>query len=83
VAEAAVVGVADEILGQAVLAFLVLQDGVEPKENEILRHCSSRLEPFMVPKYIKFLLEMPKTANGKIDKEYLKRIPLTSDTDAK
>jgi amino acid adenylation domain-containing protein len=82
VAEAAVIGVADEILGQAIRAFLVLRDGAKPKENDIFRHCSSRLEPFMVPKYIKFLAEMPKTANGKIDKEYLKYIPLTGDADA-
>ena len=82
VAEAAVIGVADEILGQAIRAFLVLRDGAEPKETDILRHCSSRLEPFMMPKYIKFLAEMPKTANGKIDKEYLKNIPLTGSTDA-
>jgi acyl-coenzyme A synthetase/AMP-(fatty) acid ligase len=83
VAEAAVIGVADEILGQAIRAFLVLRDGAEPKETDILRHCSSRLEPFMMPKYIKFLAEMPKTANGKIDKEYLKNIPLTGGTDAR
>jgi acyl-coenzyme A synthetase/AMP-(fatty) acid ligase len=79
VSEAAVVGVEDEILGQAIRAFLVLRDGAKPKEKDILRHCSSRLEPFMVPTFIKFLEKMPKTANGKIDKEHLKNIPLTGD----
>jgi amino acid adenylation domain-containing protein len=82
VAEAAVIGVADEILGQAIRAFLVLRDGVEMRENEVLRHCSGRLESFMIPKYVTFLPEMPKTANGKIDRERLKNLSLAGGTDA-
>lgn len=82
VAEAAVIGVADEIFGQAIRAFVVLRDGAQPTGKDILRHCSSRLEPFMMPKYVEFLTEMPKTANGKTDKECLKNIPLTCGTDA-
>jgi len=82
VAEAAVIGVADEILGQAIRAFLVLRDGVEMRENEVLRHCSGRLESFMIPKYVTFLPEMPKTANGKIDRERLKNLSLAGGTNA-
>lgn len=81
VSEAAVVGVEDEILGQAIRAFLVLRDGAQLAENDVLRHCSLRLESFMVPKYVTFFSEMPKTANGKIDKGRLKNISLAG-TDA-
>jgi acyl-coenzyme A synthetase/AMP-(fatty) acid ligase len=68
VVEAAVVGVEDAILGQAIKAFVVLKDGSELKEKEIIRFCSQHLEDFMVPKYIEFKNELPKTDTGKIKK---------------
>ena len=66
VVEAAVVGVEDAVLGQAIKAFVVLKDGSELKEKEIIRFCSQHLEDFMVPKYIEFKNELPKTDTGKI-----------------
>lgn len=68
VREAAVIGVADDILGQAVKAFVVLDDGATVSEREILSQCSRRLENFMVPKYIEIVAELPKTTTGKIKK---------------
>ncbi len=71
VLEAAVIGVEDQILGQAVKAFVALELGAKLTEKEILRHCSLHLENFMVPKQVAILPSLPKTATGKIRKKDL------------
>ncbi len=71
VAEAAVVGVPDAILGQAIKAFLRIQEGAVLTAQDVLRHCAQRMEDFMVPKYVEFRETLPKSANGKIDKKVL------------
>ncbi len=71
VVEAAVVGSNDPILGQAIRAYLVVEDGIDLTENQIKRNCLESLGKMMVPKTIVFLDKMPKTHNGKIDKKLL------------
>jgi len=71
VSMAAVVGIPDPILGAAVKAFLTLKPGVTLTENDVLRHCATYLEDFMVPKVLEFRETMPRTAAGKIDKREL------------
>ena len=71
--EAAVTGIPDEIMGEAIVAFVTTHDQSWRDEKEILKECMTRLELFMVPQRIIFVDEMPKSSNSKIDKKILKK----------
>ena len=72
VAEASVFGVSDDILGQAVKAYIVTVPSHKLTEKDVLKYCVANMETFMVPKYIEFVDKLPVTDNGKIDKRKLK-----------
>ena len=66
--EVAVIGVPDELLGQAIKAFITLTPGANLTERDVIRHCLAHLESFMAPKYVEFVESLPKTGTGKISK---------------
>jgi acyl-coenzyme A synthetase/AMP-(fatty) acid ligase len=70
--ECAVIGVEDDILGQAIKAYVALVPGREKSQKQIIEYCARNLEPYSVPKYVEFMQELPKTPHGKIDKKLLK-----------
>jgi amino acid adenylation domain-containing protein len=72
VREAAVVGVPDEILGEAIRAFIVLDDGASLTEQQVKRECMTRLESFMVPRDVRFVTELPQTATAKVSRRLLR-----------
>lgn len=67
VLEVAVIGVPDDVLGQAIKAFIVPSDS-SLKVADVLAYCRQHVEIFMVPKYVEFLPSLPKTDSGKIKK---------------
>jgi long-chain acyl-CoA synthetase len=68
VSQVAVVGVPDDLLGEALRAYVVLEQGAALTEELILRFARSKLENFMVPRDVVLLDELPKTESGKVRK---------------
>lgn len=71
VREAVVIGEPDELLGEAVVAYIVPEPGVQLDERSLRREALSLLEGFMVPARFHFLDELPRTATGKVHRRGL------------
>ena len=72
VAEAAVVGMKDELMGEDVLAFVVLRSGERASAEEIGAFCEGRLARFKCPKQIRVVESLPKSPIGKILRKELR-----------
>jgi acetyl-CoA synthetase len=77
VAEAAVVGRADETSGQAIAAFVILRGGYEPNDALVAQlrdHVANLIGPIARPKTVLFTEELPKTRSGKIMRRLLRNV---------
>ncbi|KFA66164.1 hypothetical protein S40285_03361 [Stachybotrys chlorohalonatus IBT 40285] len=77
VAEAAVVGVQDELTGQAVNAFVALKDSTESTEQlrkDLIVQVRKSIGPFAAPKAVYIVPDLPKTRSGKIMRRILRKI---------
>jgi acyl-CoA synthetase (AMP-forming)/AMP-acid ligase II len=71
VAQAAVIGVPDERMGQVGKAFVVLSAGESVSEAELIAWAKERMAGFKVPRSVKFIDALPLNATGKVQKDLL------------
>ncbi|MDR0362809.1 MAG: AMP-binding protein [Planctomycetota bacterium] len=69
-----VVGIPDEVYGEAVVAFVILEDGSELLPEEIQDYARAKISPLKVPRYVFIVTEFPLTASGKIMKFKLREM---------
>ncbi len=60
-----IVGIPDEIKGEAPKAFIQLQGGETSNETEIKEYCKTKMAPYKVPVAVQFIKEVPRSASGK------------------
>jgi acyl-CoA synthetase (AMP-forming)/AMP-acid ligase II len=76
VAEAAVLGVADDDLGQRIVAWIVRRDGMEVAETELADHVARTLAPHKRPREVRFVDTLPRNLLGKVQKGLLTEAPV-------
>jgi crotonobetaine/carnitine-CoA ligase len=80
VRETAVVGVPSEFGEDEVMAIVAPVPGADIDPLELISFLTPRLPHFMVPRYIRFMVDLPKTPTQKIEKHVLRSEGVTNDT---
>jgi long-chain acyl-CoA synthetase len=60
-----IVGIPDELKGEAPKAFIVLKEGEKASCEEIREYCKTRMAPYKLPVAVEFIDEIPRLASGK------------------
>src|SRR5690606_27869248 len=77
--ESALIGVSSELSEEEVLVVVVVKDGEELLPEELLEYCQTRMAYFAVPRYVRFIKELPKTPSQRIEKYKLRKEGVTQD----
>ena len=77
IADAQVVGIPDERLGEIVVAWIRLKAGQTATEQEIRAFCRDRLAYYKVPEHIRFVDSYPMTLSGKVQKFKMREVEIT------
>lgn len=81
VTECAVIAVpASSEAGEDEVMAYVITAGEAPSAEELWRHCDGRIPSFAVPRYLRFVDEMPKTPSQRVQKAKLRALGVTPDT---
>ena len=72
--EAAVVGVPAAVGGEAVWAFIILEEDAEMTAEEVLEYCRAGLEAYKIPNQVRFVPDFPRSAMGKPQKFKLREM---------
>lgn len=73
VAEAAVVGVPDEVKGEAIVAFVVARPGAHADARELCEHVAGALGSAFRPREVRVVAELPKTQSGKVARRLIRQ----------
>ena len=71
--EAAALAIPDAEIGNSIRAIVTLSDSHSVTSPELKRHCAEKLPPYMIPEEIEFRDSLPRTGNGKIDRQRLQQ----------
>jgi acyl-CoA synthetase (AMP-forming)/AMP-acid ligase II len=74
VADAAAIGVKDDIYGEVPVGFVAARPGARIASADLLAHCRSRLAAFKVPAAVLVVDTVPKNANGTVDRQALAEV---------
>ncbi|KAI3590323.1 Long-chain-fatty-acid--CoA ligase (plasmid) [Cupriavidus sp. U2] len=69
-----VFGVPDKKYGEEICAWIILKPGFGASEEDIRSFCRDKISHYKIPKYIRFVSEMPMTVTGKIQKHVMREI---------
>jgi fatty-acyl-CoA synthase len=78
VADAQVIGIPDQRLGEIVVAWIRLKAGHPPAEKEICAFCRDRLAYYKVPQHIRFVDAYPMTLSGKVQKFIMREFEISA-----
>ena len=73
VRECAVIGVPDSKWGEAIKAVVTISDGAILSDEDVITYCKTKLGGVKTPKSVEFWPDLPKTANGKMDKKSIRQ----------
>ncbi|MFA7467546.1 MAG: long-chain-fatty-acid--CoA ligase [Desulfotomaculaceae bacterium] len=69
--DVAVVGVPDAVMGEELLAFIMVRDGHELGDVDIKDFCQGKIAKYKIPRYYRFVASLPKTSSGKLMRKEL------------
>jgi long-chain acyl-CoA synthetase len=73
IAEAAVIGVPDELYGEAVAAFVQPRPGAQLSVENVIEHCRAQLAGYKKPRHVVFVDALPRNSLGKVLKSELRK----------
>ncbi len=72
IAEVAVVGIPDEVMGEEVKACVVLKPDATVTTEQLIEYCRERMAYYKVPALIRFYKDLPRTSTGRINRDELR-----------